>query len=101
MLFTDPRSRACAEEDRSETPASYRAVLRDRLFVRLWTLNFLFVTAGYSLVNLVPPFARDHAGVSERQIGVVFFVNTALIVIVQLPISTRDRRHVGACARSR
>jgi MFS family permease len=82
-----------AEEERSETPASYRAVLRDRLFVRLWALNFLFVTAGYSLFNLVPPFARDHAHLSEKQIGVVFFVNTGLIVLVQLPISRMIEGH--------
>jgi len=62
-------------------------VLRDRVFVGLWSLNFLFVAAGYSLFNLVPPFARDQAGVSERQIGIFFFVNTIVIVIVQLPIS--------------
>jgi MFS family permease len=81
------------DEERSVTRASYRAVLRDRLFVRLWTLNFLFVTAGYSLFNLVPPFARDHAHLSERQIGVVFFVNTGLIVLVQLPISRAIEGH--------
>jgi MFS family permease len=84
FLIHDP---GVAEEDRSPERSSYRAVLRDRLFVGLWTLNFLFVAAGYSLFNLVPPFARDHAHVSEREIGVFFFVNTALIVIVQLPIS--------------
>jgi MFS family permease len=67
--------------------------MRDRLFVRLWALNFLFVTAGYSLFNLVPPFARDHAHLSERQIGVVFFVNTGLIVLVQLPISRAIEGH--------
>src|SRR5260221_2266862 len=59
-----------AQEERSETRASYGAVLRDRLFVRLWALNFLFVTAGYSLFNLVPAFARDHAHLSDKQIGV-------------------------------
>src|SRR4051794_33938433 len=84
FLIHDP---GIAKEERSEERSSYRAVLRDRLFVGLWTLNFLFVAAGYSLFNLVPPFARDHAHVSEREIGVFFFVNTALIVIVQLPIS--------------
>jgi MFS family permease len=84
FLIHDP---GVAEEDRSTERSSYRAVLRDRLFVGLWALNFLFVAAGYSLFNLVPPFARDHAHVSEREIGVFFFVNTALIVIVQLPIS--------------
>jgi MFS family permease len=81
-------------------PASYAAVVRDRVFVGLWTLNFLFVTAGYSLFNLVPPFARDHAHVSEHQIGVFFFVNTAVIVIVQLPISRalEGRRRLRALA---
>ena len=81
-------------------PASYAAVFRDRVFVGLWTLNFLFVTAGYSLFNLVPPFARDHAHVSEHQIGVLFFVNTAVIVIVQLPISRaiEGRRRLRALA---
>jgi MFS family permease len=87
-------------EESSGGEASYRAVLRDRVFVGLWTLNFLFVTAGYSLFNLVPPFARDHAHVTERQIGAFFFVNTALIVIVQLPISRaiEGRRRMRALA---
>jgi MFS family permease len=89
-----------AEEERSSERSSYRAVVRDRLFVRLWALNFLFVTAGYSLFNLVPPFARDHGHLSERQIGVVFFVNTGLIVLVQLPISRaiEGRRRLRALA---
>jgi len=51
-----------AEEEQSSEPSSYAAVLRDRLFIGLWTLNFLFVAAGYSLFNLVPPFAHDHGG---------------------------------------
>ncbi len=89
-----------APEERGDEPASYRAVLRDRLFVRLWTLNFLFVAAGYSLFNLVPPFARDQSHISEREIGAIFFVNTALIVIVQLPISRalEGRRRMRALA---
>jgi MFS family permease len=53
----------------------------------LWTLNFVFVAAGYSLLNLLPQFARDESGVSERAIGIVFFVNTAVIVVAQLPLS--------------
>jgi MFS family permease len=97
FLIHDP---GVAEEERSNERASYRAVLRDRLFLGLWALNFLFVTAGYSLFNLVPPFARDHAHVSEREIGAFFFVNTALIVIVQLPISRaiEGRRRMRALA---
>jgi MFS family permease len=70
-----------------ESAGSYKEVLRDRLFLGLWSLNFLFVAAGYSLLNLLPPFVRDHGGLSERQIGVVFFFNTITIVLAQLPIS--------------
>ncbi len=80
--------------------ASYRAVLRDRVFIGLWTLNFLFVTAGYSLFNLVPPFAHDQAGLNEHQIGALFFINTIVIVIAQLPISRaiEGRRRMRALA---
>jgi MFS family permease len=83
-----------------EAPASYRAVLRHKTFLGLWTLNFLFVAAGYSLFNLLPAFARDQSHLSERQIGAVFFVNTALIVIAQLPISRwiEGRRRMRALA---
>jgi MFS family permease len=90
FLIHDP---GIAVDERSDERSSYAAVLRDRLFLGLWTLNFLFVTAGYSLFNLVPPFARDHAHVSEREIGAFFFVNTALIVILQLPISRAIEGH--------
>jgi MFS family permease len=73
--------------DGSMAPASYRAVFRDRTFLGLWALNFLFVTAGYSLINLLPQFARDHSRVSEREIGLIFAVNTGVIVLAQLPLS--------------
>ena len=45
------------------------------------------MAAGYSLFTLLPAFARDQAGLSERQIGAIFFVNTLAIVLAQLPIS--------------
>src|SRR5262249_49536650 len=63
-------------------------------------INFLFVAAGYSLFSLFPQFARDESGISERQIGVVFAVNTAAIVLAQLPIShwIEGRRRMRALA---
>jgi len=83
-----------------ETPASYAAVVRHKTFLGLWTLNFLFVAAGYSLFALLPAFARDQADLSERQIGAIFFVNTIAIVLVQLPLSRwiEGRRRMRALA---
>jgi len=75
------------EPSTAEGGGSYLDVLRHRVFLGLWTLNFLFVTIGYSLFNLLPPFVREHSHVSERQIGAIFFVNTIVIVLAQLPIS--------------
>jgi MFS family permease len=87
-------------EDAGEGPATYAAVLRHKTFLGLWTLNFLFVAAGYSLFNLLPAFARDQAGLSERQIGAIFFVNTLAIVLAQLPLSRwiEGRRRMRALA---
>jgi MFS family permease len=83
-----------------DVPASYRAVLRHKTFLGLWGLNFLFVFAGYSLFTLLPVFAHDESGLSERQIGAIFFVNTAVIVVAQLPLSRwiEGRRRMRALA---
>jgi MFS family permease len=83
-----------------DAPASYRAVLKHKTFLGLWGLNFLFVFAGYSLFNLLPAFAHDESGLSERQIGAIFFLNTAAIVVAQLPLSRwiEGRRRMRALA---
>ena len=88
------------EAEVGDVPATYAAVLRHKTFLGLWTLNFMFVAAGYSLFNLLPAFARDQAGLSERQIGAIFFVNTLAIVLAQLPISRwiEGRRRMRALA---
>jgi MFS family permease len=83
-----------------EAPGSYLDVLRHRVFLGLWALNFLFVAAGYSLLNLLPAFVREHSEISEREIGAIFFVNTLVIVIAQLPVSKllEGRRRLRALA---
>ena len=80
---------------------SYGEVLRDRPFLVLMTLIVLLVAFGYAQLNTVlPVFAKDHAGVSEFGIGVIFFVNTLFIVIVQLPVAKllEGRRRMAALA---
>jgi MFS family permease len=80
---------------------SYRDVLRDRTFVSLIAVNFAFVTAGIALLNSVlPVFAKDDVGTSETVIGLLFVVNTIVIVLAQFPVTRalRGRRRMQALA---
>ncbi len=75
---------------------SYRDVLRHRAFVAVVGLNALFIFAGFSGFELLPVYAKNEASVSETQIGIIFFVNTLVIVVAQLPIArlARGRRRM-------
>ena len=93
--------RVTEEEEREEAAAGgYRAVTRDRNFVALLALNVLFVAVGYEVFALLPPFAKNYAGVGERWIGMIWLANTLLIVIIQLPVSKalEGRRRMAALA---
>jgi predicted MFS family arabinose efflux permease len=86
--------RFVADPARTEaTPAgpgkanSYLEVFRHRLFVKLVSVTFLLVVVGYSMVELLPAFAKNHAGVSERSIGAIFLIYTLSIVLCSLPAS--------------
>ena len=57
------------------------------MFVAFVALNVLFVAAGYAQLELLPVFAKNEAGVTEKAIGVIFFANTLVIVLAQLPVS--------------
>jgi MFS family permease len=87
------------EGDRSDQ-VGYRAVLRDRNFVAFTGLNVLFVAVGYEVFALLPPFAKNYAGVSERWVGYIWLANTVLIVLLQLPVSKalEGRRRMAALA---
>jgi len=82
----------------SERPGSYRDVLRHRAFVAVIGLNALFIFAGFSGFELLPVYAKNEAAVSETQIGIVFLVNTIVIVLLQLPIArlAQGRRRMPA-----
>jgi len=88
------------EAEKREEPGSYRAVLRDRNFLALTGLNVLFVAVGYEVFALLPPFAKNYAGVDERWIGFIWLANTLLIVLAQLPVSKalEGRRRMAALA---
>ena len=94
------REPPATEAEEHEEPGSYRAVLRDRNFLALTGLNVLFVAVGYEVFALLPPFAKNYAGVDERWIGFIWLANTLLIVLIQLPVSKalEGRRRMAALA---
>jgi MFS family permease len=67
------------------TPGSYREVLRNRVFIGVVGLNFVFIAAGMAQLETLPVYAKNEAGISEQGIGVLFFLNTVVIVLAQLP----------------
>jgi MFS family permease len=72
-------------------PASgggYVKVLRDRAFVRLVGVNLAMVAFGIApMLVLLPAYAKAQSHVAETAIGMIYAVNTATIVLGQLPLT--------------
>jgi MFS family permease len=68
--------------------ATYRDVVRDHVFMRVLLLNAVFMAAAMSImVELLPPFAKNQAHVSERGIGILWFIPSLVITLAQLPVT--------------
>ncbi len=89
-----------ASEAPPDEPTGYRSALRNRMFLALLGLNVVFVTAGYAQLETLPVFAKNEAHVTERAIGLVFFVNSLVIVLAQLPVTrlVEGRRRMAMLA---
>lgn len=69
-------------------PPRYREVLRDRVFLAVIGINVVLVAAAYAQFDAtLPIFAKNEAGVSEKGIGALFFVNMIVVALAQLPIT--------------
>jgi MFS family permease len=79
---------------------SYRDVLRHRAFVSVIGLNTLLIFAGFSGFDVLPVYAKNQAGLTETAIGMLFLLNTVVIVLTQLPIArlARGRRRMPMLA---
>jgi len=88
---------------RAEGPSiQYRVVLRDRPFVGLLAVNYVYVAAAVALlVGLFPVYAKQEAGLSEDLIGLLFLVNSLLIIGAQVAIASAQagKRRMVAFAR--
>lgn len=66
---------------------SYREVLHDRVFGRLWLLVVLLVTAGYAQFHAAfPAFATSVGGLSAWGLSLAFAANTITVVAAQLVV---------------
>jgi MFS family permease len=66
----------------------FRAVFRHRPFMAFIALNTLVIAASIApFSELFPVFAKGEAGVSEGAIGLIFFLNTLAVVLIQLPVA--------------
>jgi MFS family permease len=78
---------------RGSRSGTYSDVLRHRAFLGLLGVNTLFIFAGFSGFELLPVYAKNEASVGEQAIGIVFLVNTIVIVLAQLPITKLSEGH--------
>jgi len=87
-------------QPRAERVGSYATLFRHKVFMALMGLNAVFIGAGIAQLEILPAFAKNEAGVSERGIGWLFFINTIVIVLLQLPISklSEGRRRIPILA---
>jgi len=66
----------------------WRDVANDRVFVAYTCLNAVFMAAAISLmVELLPAFAKNVTHVNERQVGIIFALDSIGIVVFQLPVA--------------
>lgn len=93
MLVLVPPPELGASGGDAARSGSYRDVLRHGAFVAVIALNALFILAGFSGFDVLPIYAKNEAGLTETQIGLLFFVNTVVIVLAQLPIARLARGH--------
>jgi MFS family permease len=99
VLTRVPSGRPAADPEQPSA-SGYSELVHDSAFMRFAALNVLFIVAATFVFELLPPFAKDQAGVSEQGVGAIWFVNAFLIVLIQLPIAklVEGRRRMRALA---
>jgi MFS family permease len=77
-----PRHREAHHE-----PGRYKDILWHRIFISFILLNVILIGGGIALMSeLLSPFAKNTAHVSEPAIGVIWFVFSAGVALGQLPV---------------
>jgi MFS family permease len=78
--------RATQHRKAHHEPGRYADVLRHRVFLAYIALNVVLIGGGLAIMaELLPPFAKNTAHVSEPAIGVIWFVFSGVVALAQLP----------------
>ena len=100
ILLAVPRRRPAVTDAGDDAPGgSYRVVLRDRVFVRVWLLTALVVAVGYGQFHAgFPAYATRPGGITPSALSVAFAANTFIVVGAQLFVLRRlgGRRRTAA-----
>lgn len=71
---------------------SYRQVLRDRRMLGLLTMVLVLYTVGYSQLTAgMPALILDRTGLGAGSLGILFAVDTAVVVLAQILLGDRIR----------
>jgi len=103
VLAAVPSPRAATVAATHASGTGFRAVARDRLFLTVIAANIVLVVVGHTFFsNVLAPFATAHTPVGPAEIGIIVLVNTAFIVIAQIPavrvVARMRRTHAFALA---
>jgi MFS family permease len=80
--------------DTAHSQPTYAMVLRDKAFRRFLAVTFMSAFIGYAQLEAgLTAFARIVAGIPTSGIGIAFAANTAVIVLLQLPVVRRIEGH--------
>src|SRR5439155_3624733 len=67
---------------------SYLEVVRNRVFMSYIGLNALVIATSMAVwVELLPPFAKNQAHVTTEGVGLIWAVDSLVVVLAQLPIA--------------
>ena len=73
---------------------SYGEVVRNRVFMSYVGLNALVIATSIAIwVELLPPFAKNQAHVSTEGVGVIWAVDSLIVVVAQLPLAKLMEGH--------
>ncbi|MEU9884555.1 MFS transporter [Sphaerisporangium sp. NPDC051011] len=84
LMFLWPVAVPPADPPEHAADGGYRAVVSDRVFLRLWLLIAVLVTAGYAQFTSALPAYTAQTGLGAGMLAIAFTVNMVTVTLAQL-----------------